>query len=76
MNTIKYSCPECGLRDVEVKVPFRRSDHDVAEWMNELCVILSRDHDERSPQCHPEQLADIKIPTPEGTQWVGGPPVH
>lgn len=74
MIGIRYSCAMCGLADVEVKLPYRASEQDVVAWMKGIVEpAVCADHAERSPGCQPEDLQNIKIPMPVGTQWVGGP---
>lgn len=74
MISIFYTCELCGLRDVDVRLPYRPSDMDVVVWMKEhVGVALSKDHAERSPHCLTTSLTNVKIPVPAGTQWVGGP---
>lgn len=73
---VQYSCAECGLRNVMVLIPYRESNRDVCNWMeDEVIVRLGKDHAERSPHCHPVALKEIKIPI-TGSDWIGGPKVH
>lgn len=68
--TVLYSCHLCGLTDIPVPVP-ARTDEDVLVWMEQTGGLLSRDHDQRSPLCHPDKLSNVKIPM-TGTDRVGG----
>jgi hypothetical protein len=70
--TIKYSCPLCGLVDIDVTIPARFEEDDVVVWMKDVGVYLSEDHSLRSPECHPAALKDIKIPIGDA-KWIGGP---
>jgi hypothetical protein len=73
MLGITYSCPSCGLVQVEAKVRFRESSEDVLHWMDQVVTPgLARDHQRRSPTCHPTGLRDVKIPV-TGADWIGGP---
>lgn len=72
---VKYSCHLCGLRNIEVDVPARRTE-DVLEWMDGTVRLLGRDHARRSPRCHPTQLKDVMIPMPPGTDRIGDPITH
>lgn len=71
---VLYSCPDCGLVDVPVKVPARGVE-DVGEWMEATVVLVGNDHFCRSPSCEPEKLRDLKIPM-AGTDRIGGAPVN
>lgn len=71
---ILYSCAVCGLDNVEVGVRYRLPDEDVVEWMRQVVEpALSIDHLGRSPYCNTDELKDVKIPVPAGTQRIGGP---
>lgn len=66
-----YSCPECGIKDREVRVKAREGE-DVIEWMEKSCMIaLGTDHQEQSPNCNPDELHDVKIPV-NNVDRVGG----
>ena len=65
-----YSCFACGLENIEVLVPARESE-GIDAWMNGLIVYLSADHERRSPNCHPEELKNVKIPI-TGASKIGG----
>lgn len=71
---VLYSCPECGLVDIPVKVR-ARDQEDVIEWMRATIPLIGKDHHRRSPECYPAQLRDVKIPM-DGTDKVGGPSVN
>lgn len=60
--TVKYSCPECGIDDREVRVT-SRTDEEVVEWLQQVCMVeLTRDHVSVSPECVATSLTDLKIP--------------
>lgn len=69
--SVFYSCPECGLVKVRCDVK-ARGPEDVLAWMNGVGVELSRDHDRRSPGCHPKELKNLMIPI-EGVERIGDP---
>jgi len=74
---VKYSCYTCGLKDVEVPVPYRQSEQIVTDWMEKVVIaLLGQDHMVRSPFCTTQRLQDLKIPVPDGTQFIGGPVTH
>ena len=74
---VRYSCALCGLEDVEVAVRIRGRDEDVIQWMeNAVMPALGRDHFNRSPECHPSTLTQVKIPVPPGTAMIGVPVVN
>ena len=72
--TVTYSCRECGLDNVSCPVPVRESE-DVLAWTTALGALLSRDHDRRSPHCHPKTLATVCIPI-DGAEKIGGPVIQ
>lgn len=75
MNTILYSCPQCGLKNCEVKVPYREASEDVVAWVKQVVeIVLASDHRERSPTCRTDKLCEVKIPI-TGVGWIGGPPL-
>jgi hypothetical protein len=69
--TVMYSCDECALSKVSCLVP-AREDEDVTVWMEQTIRLISADHDQRSPGCHPKMLKDLYIPM-TGTDRIGGP---
>ena len=72
---VQYSCFVCSTIKAGVDVP-ARGDEDLKTWMDALLVILSRDHDQRSPTCPTDgSLHDVMIPI-SGAVKVGGPPVQ
>lgn len=73
MLEVLYTCHLCGLKDQPVKIPYRSPTEDIRVWMDHLTQRLGLDHATRSPGCDPEQLHDVKIPMPAGTQYIGGP---
>ncbi len=72
---VKYSCDQCGLRRVEVDVPARTTE-DVRDWTDQTVRLVMRDHDRRSPRCHPKELSQLMIPMPDGVDRIGGPVTH
>lgn len=74
--TVLYTCNKCGLTDQPVTVPQRQSETDVAAWVKGFALLCAWDHSKLSPHCHPETFTNIKIPIPDGTQYIGGPVEH
>jgi hypothetical protein len=69
---VLYTCEECGLTDVPVPVVARTTE-DVVVWLEQVAVpALARDHARRSPRCHVDKFADVKVPMPAGTSKIGG----
>lgn len=68
-----YSCHLCGLTKIPVEVPVR-GEEDVITWVTETARLMSRDHDARSPDCHPKELHDLMIPV-SGADKIGGPSI-
>lgn len=69
--TVKYSCPECGLVDREVRVT-SRTDEDVVAWLEDVCMVeVTKDHVSVSPDCVATSLKDLKIPL-AGVDKIGG----
>jgi hypothetical protein len=59
---VLYSCP-CFEGEAKVKVPERRDNQDVADWVgNTLGLFLTHDHKQRSPRCTRTTMAHVKIP--------------
>ena len=69
---VLYSCPLCALIDVKVSVKAREPAEDVLVWMDNVIATVSNDHAHRSPDCHPDELKNVKIPT-AGADYIGGP---
>ena len=68
---IQYSCVMCGIKRQVVEVPARTAE-DVVVWMKQIMTpALVRDHEARSPFCHPKTLSEVLIPI-EGASQVGG----
>lgn len=57
----KYSCRDCGLHRVVVTVP-ARNEESVTEWMDATVLLLVRDHEHKSPRCHPKAFSEVLIP--------------
>jgi len=73
---IRYSCKVCGLKDIEIQIPFRDSNEDVVKWMESKVIpATGADHRRRSPLCMTQELSDLKIPI-TGAEYVGGPCVN
>lgn len=66
---IKYSCAQCGVYRRVVTVVARK-DEDVVAWMDTAAAACSRDHDQRSPQCHITKFTELLVPV--GAGKVGG----
>ncbi len=72
---IKYSCLECGLKNIELAVP-ARGDEDVVTWMkNAVGSNIKNDHTMRSPECPAESAQEVMIPI-TGTDKIGGPTIN
>ena len=72
---IKYSCLECGLKNIELAVP-ARDDEDVVTWMqNSVGLNIKKDHAMRSPECPAESAQEVMIPM-TGTDKIGGPTIN
>ena len=71
MLTILYSCKSCGIVDRPVQVPARETE-DVKLWV-ELVVTFAiwNDHNAASPGCDMHTMSDVKIPIPEGSEFIG-----
>jgi hypothetical protein len=67
-----YSCTLCGIVKAHVNVRARELEN-VLEWTeNVLTPALVKDHDRRSPHCHPKSFSEVYIPM-TGAKMVGGP---
>ena len=72
---IPYKCA-CMAEEAIVKVPVRREDEDVVDWMSHICTAaIAIDHRFRSPDCRAEKIDYIKIPMSENTPYIGAKPV-
>ncbi len=72
---IKYSCDDCGLKNIELSVP-ARGDEDVVTWMkNSVGSNIKDDHTMRSPECPAEGAQEVMIPL-TGTDKIGGPTIN
>lgn len=72
MITVRYSCPPCGVKDESCQVPARNTaDESLRDWMNRVGSILAADHRSLHPDCRETSLKDIKLPNPEGQEFVG-----
>jgi hypothetical protein len=74
MITLRYSCPECGLVDIAVQVPAREDPEPeaVLTWMQQVVLpTVADDHNKRSPNCHPKELKDLKIPFDKNSEFIG-----
>lgn len=77
MLGIRYTCALCELYDVTVEVRFREPAEDIIVWMKQVVEpALGKDHQRRSPDCHPTMLTQVKIPMPPGKEGLIGGPTH
>jgi len=67
----KYSCFQCGIFREIVTVP-AREDEDIKVWMDATALLVSADHDRRSPKCVITKLDELMIPI-TGADKIGGP---
>ena len=68
---VKYSCDQCGLKNIEVAVPVRE-DEDVVTWARQIVGShISNHHARRSPKCSAKSVQNLMIPT-DGTNKIGG----
>lgn len=72
---VLYDCVDCGTTNAEVRVPARKAETDVREWMEATTVLLMRDHSQRSPRCRATKFTTVKIPV-TGAEHIGGAPVN
>ena len=71
-----YSCASCGLTKVAVEVPAREESQIVTDWVNKVAAVeLARDHERRSPNCHPKTFTEVYIPI-SGARIIGGPAIQ
>lgn len=76
MITCKYTCGLCGITKQDVGVPARFGE-EVTVWLRVMMTpALVRDHQKRSPDCHPTEFDSVWIPIPDGTKKIGGPVVQ
>lgn len=68
--TVRYSCDLGKLLDAEVEIPARYEQDSVVQWMKDVGVLLSEDHEHRSPGCHPTALKNVMIPV-GNARWIG-----
>lgn len=74
MITYLFSCPVCGLVDVEVVVPPRSKEQDLMKWIQKKVLPrVAIRHSEVSLLCEGGRSQSLKIPhdteDPEG--WIG-----
>jgi hypothetical protein len=70
--TIRYSCKQCGLHDVEVSVPAREfKAYDVRDWMRDVVHCIADSHRTLRPWCLAKEVTEVKIPL--GGDWIGHP---
>lgn len=61
-----FSCSLCGAEKVQFGVPVRSSEQSVDDWMNNTFTPAMVDaHKAVSPNCRPEKMAEVYIPTSE-----------
>lgn len=71
---VRYSCTKCGLKKVQVAVPFRGEKEGVVEWVQGITLILQKDHGSRSPVCDTNMLDEVWIPIDNpSTARIGAP---
>lgn len=71
----KYTCSECGINRVEVRVPARPVEMDVVHWVQEVAArIIGADHAFRSPKCASRVMSEMLIPI-SGAPHIGFPSV-
>lgn len=71
--TCVYSCAACGIVKARVPVTARSPQEDVKAWLEGVCLsAVMADHRQRSPHCHPKELAELYIPI-SGAERIGGP---
>lgn len=62
----KFACGKCGLTDVSFFVPVRGSEETLEHWMNvTFAGALVEAHNELRPDCVPETMDEVKIPSSE-----------
>lgn len=72
---IRYKC-HCMSAEAIVRVPWRREDQDVVEWVERTCgEAIAADHQKRSPLCLRKTMEYAKLPAPENAPYLGGKPV-
>lgn len=70
---VLYTCV-CGINDRKVSIPVRGKDEDIKSWMDNLTILVSTDHINKSPHCLATSLKALKIPT-NNREYIGGPEV-
>ena len=76
MIKCKFSCDECGLKDIEVLVPARASPlSDIKTYMDQVVAsVIYRKHQSLSPQCKATTITQLMIPLPaddDPNPWIG-----
>ena len=75
--TVKYSCAECGVRKRECRVPARDPKMIVTDWLEKIVIAeIARDHLSVSPNCEADEIQDLMIPHPKGSDYVWQPRKH
>lgn len=70
--TVLYSCPQCGLKDVEAEVIARGEQESLGEWVEgKLSKGLTMNHSLRSPGCRAKKMVDVQVPI-TGIERIGG----
>ena len=68
----KYTCNLCGLFRISVNIKARTTE-DICYYLENIVIPkLMQDHHQRSPNCHPNELTELMIPIPNGTNKIGG----
>ncbi len=67
-----YTCDECGAKDVRVAARWREEGEEVVPWFEgEVVAAVLADHGQRSPECRPKTIRQIKLPAPVGDTGIG-----
>lgn len=75
MIVCEYTCGLCGVVRAKVEVE-ERGEEDVIEWTTKVMTpALVRDHEMRSPNCHPKKFTEVYIPI-TGAKKIGGPAIQ
>jgi hypothetical protein len=70
---VKYTCKLCGLEMVHCQVPARERNQNVMDWtLKVLALAISRDHEQRSPECKATSISEVYVPI-VGASFIGGP---
>lgn len=56
MTTVHFTCSECDIKSVAVKVRSQRPDESMEYWLSEVRVAVGAAHFLRSPECDAETV--------------------